>query len=194
MPVKDSFQLARAICCGLLVCCLTPTVALAQPTSADEPSRSASASDTPPVFEEPRKERLYRDVIDQLKEMKFSEKSAFADEDVDNQIDWFVVGGTLTNKRTGQLEANFNTFQGIDNVAKRIVEFQYGSYGSQVPAWRVFDRYGGSREAARAKDAIVDQFETWSAQRTAELDRQRRMAQTASRARARSRASRRGGC
>ncbi|MCP4461524.1 MAG: hypothetical protein GY819_01860, partial [Planctomycetaceae bacterium] len=84
------------------------------------------------------------------------------------------------------------TYQGVENVAQKIVEFEHGSFGSNQPAWQVFHRYGGSREADRAKEKVEADFQVYAVKREQEMAR-RQMA--AARARARSRARRSsGGC
>ena len=158
----------------------------------DDSKYDTSENEVSTSFDDPQKERLYLKVLGKLQGMKFADDSAFADEETNHDVDWFVVGGMLTNKRTGAFNANFATYQGVENVAQKIVEFEHGSFGSNQPAWQVFHRYGGSREADRAKEKVEADFQVYVVKREQEMAR-RQMA--AARARARSRARRSsGGC
>ena len=151
----------------LIATCAYSTTVVAQ----DESKYDVPDAEVESTYDDPKQERTYREVVARLQEMKFAENSTFVDEDTDDGVDWFVVGGTLTDKRTGEIEANFNTFQGIENVAHRVVEFENGSYGSRIPAWHVFHRYGGSREADRAMKKVEDNFQDYLVKREQDLIR-----------------------
>ena len=156
----------------------------------DESRFDKPANETIPKYDDPKKERLYQSVLTRLQKMEFAEDSAFADEATNPDVDWFVVGGMLSNRQSGAFQANFATYQGVENVAQRIVDFEHGSFGSNKPAWRVYHRYGGSREAERAKEQVETDFNAYLAKLQQDMIRRQQVAARA-RARAQSR-SRRG--
>ena len=180
-PQRFVSGLVTALCAVVLTQCLC----YAQEESRfDKPSTEVS-----PKYDDPTKERLYQKVLARLQKMEFAEDSAFADEATNHDVDWFVVGGMLSNRQSGTFNANFATYQGVENVAQRIVDFEHGSFGTSKPAWRVYHRYGGSREAERAKAQVETNFKTYLAKRQQEMLRRQQVAARA-RARARSRSSR----
>lgn len=179
-------RLTHGFIFALVAVLFAQTAGYAQEESRfDKPSTEVS-----PKYDDPQKERLYQKVLSGLQKMEFADDSAFADEATNHDVDWFVVGGTLSNRQSGALQANFATYQGVENVAQRIVDFEHGSFGTNKPAWRVYHRYGGSREALRAKEKVESDFNDYLAKRQQELIRRQQVAARA-RARARSR-SRRG--
>ena len=94
-------------------------------TSAETSLNDTTKADEPAaVFEDRKDERLYRNVLSNLNEMAFAKSSAFIDEKTNDKIDWFIVGGSFLDNRTGELQANFATMQSADSVARKIVDFR----------------------------------------------------------------------
>ena len=62
------------------------------------------------LYSNEKYQKLYETVLKNLEKMK--PRAGTAEKD-----DWFVVGGAIGSA------ANFNKFQGVENVAKRVVDF-----------------------------------------------------------------------
>ena len=147
-----------------------------------DPARSGADSSR---SDNSRQTRLHDDVLEKLRDMKRSSSADHDETEQDHENDWYVVGGALTNRRTGRTEFNFNTFQGAEDVAGRIVDFHFGNHGSHTPSWHVFDRFGDAEAARASVDDLVADYQ----RAVAREDRLRRQQQAAARSR-----SRRGGC
>lgn len=146
------------------------------------------AADNP--FADAEQAELYDEVLDKLRKLKRTPSSRH-DSSLRNEDDWFVVGGSLADLNSGYIEANFNSFQGVEDVAQRIVEFQFGTYNGKVPSWRVFSRTG---DAGLAEEKAIKQAERFQRWLVAQAERQRRMQQQRAQQASRASRPRGGGC
>lgn len=157
---KRTFSPAVWILPFLLAGSLNTGVA-AQSSADEEESRSfAPAVTEANPFAEPEQAELFDEVLANLRKMKRTPSSRY-DSSLREDDDWFVVGGSLTNPANGYIEANFNVFQGVDDVARRIVEFQYGKYGNRIPQWRVYNRTDDVELAELKTRKQAESFQRW---------------------------------
>ena len=126
-------------------------------------------------FDSPAKNELFEDSLQLLREMK-RVKSRHYDNDEKSDDDWFIVGGALRHQRTGHVEYNFAAFQGVENVASRIVEFQFDSTrdSNLAAEWKVFERAGNSEVAGERADKLYKQFQRFAAAQIKKQQKQSR--------------------
>ncbi len=111
-------------------------------------------------FPDPEQAKLYATVLQKLQNMN-RVKSARHDNDAKTDDDWFVVGGSLTDRQTGYVKANFASFQGVENVARRIVEFENSPHGNNIARWRVFERVGNQSLADYKTEKRLEKFQKY---------------------------------
>lgn len=140
----------------------SPPLAAQLPSQNDDADSFGDVASIQNPFSEANQAKLFDEVLEKLRKMKRDPSSAY-DMSVREDADWFVVGGTLTHPTTGYVEANFNAFQGVDDVARRIVEFQFGNYAGKVAQWRVFSRTGDKEVAKIKTGQQVERFQRWVA-------------------------------
>lgn len=167
LPVEKT--VARASHVGVIGCLLLIAGSLVSlPVSAqslaqnDNPVSFGEIATNQNPFTESNQAKLFDEVLEKLRKMR-RDSSSQHDNSVREDEDWFVVGGTLTHPTTGYLEANFNAFQGVDDVARRIVEFQYGNYSGRIASWRVFHRTGDEELAKVKTDQLFERYGRWFA-------------------------------
>lgn len=137
-----------------------PPVSAQSPSQTDDSVSFGEIAANPNPFTESKQAQLFDEVLEKLRKMRRDPASGI-DRSVREDVDWFVVGGTLTHPSTGYVEANFNAFQGVNDVARRIVEFQFGNYAGKVAQWRVFHRTGDEELAKIRTGQQVERFQRW---------------------------------
>ena len=99
------------------------------------------------AFEDKKQQRQYEDVLKKLRSMK---PSSGGDASKD---DWFVVGGVVCN------QANFDAFQGEEDVARRVVEFVVET--NNRCQWKIFSREQDSYIAEEMVGKVQSKYEQW---------------------------------
>jgi hypothetical protein len=98
-------------------------------------------------FEDKKQQRQYEDVLKGLRSMKLSSGGEVSEDD------WFVVGGVVGN------QANFNSFQGEEDVARRVVEFV--AITENRCQWRIFSREEDSYVAEEMVSKVKTNYQQW---------------------------------
>ncbi len=118
------------------------------------PQSTASAT----VFSNRRHQQRYEKILSQLDDMKP------CDAGEPNPADWFVVGGAVTDKRTGRQLVRFNKVQGTELLAQELVKFLYAPRGNASIGWRIFDRMKEESEADRQLVSVQNEYSKWEAE------------------------------
>jgi hypothetical protein len=123
-----------------------------QPSASLNPSSAGntglpSSSPSGILFEDQKQQRQYETILKKLRSMKRSSGGESREDD------WFVLGGTVGN------QSNFNTFQGEEYVAQRIVEFM--SLNNNRCQWRVFSREENSSVAQEMVSQVKTSYLQW---------------------------------
>jgi hypothetical protein len=111
-------------------------------------------------FADAEQAMLYDEVLEKLR-MVNRQQSSRHDNSSRDDDDWFVTGATRTNPVNGYIEANFNTFRGVEEVARRIVEYKFRNHNGMLPAWRVYARTGDEELARETAAKQAEHFQRW---------------------------------
>lgn len=99
------------------------------------------------TFEDEKQQLQYEHVLKGLRSMKLSSGEEASSDD------WFVVGGVCGN------QSNFDTFQGEEDVARRVVKF-IAETNNQCQ-WKVFSREQDSYVAEEMVDKVESKYRQW---------------------------------
>lgn len=116
---------------------------------------SVSINSSSPIFEDSKQQQKYESVLSGIRNLKLRD----GNEGTSN--DWFVVGGVVGN------QANFDAFQGEEDVARRVVEF-LDQTGNRCQ-WKIFSRETDAYSAQENVSKIKSEYQQW---RQVQINRQ----------------------
>ncbi|MDG1511341.1 MAG: hypothetical protein P8R31_06560 [Mariniblastus sp.] len=116
---------------------------------------SVATNSSSPLFEDSKQQRKYESVLNGIRNLKLND----GNEGTSN--DWFVVGGVVGN------QANFDAFQGEEDVARRVVEFLEQT--DNRCQWKIFSRETDAYTAQENVSKVQSEYQQW---RQAQINRQ----------------------
>ena len=128
------------------------------PTTRLSPSNaqaSVSTNSSSPLFEDEKQQRKYESVLNGIRTLKLTNGND------GSNTDWFVVGGVVGN------QANFDVFQGEEDVARRVVEFLEET--DNRCQWKIFSRETDAYAAQENVSKVKSEYQQW---RQAQINRQ----------------------
>ncbi|MDA7926038.1 hypothetical protein N9B46_04260 [Mariniblastus sp.] len=128
-----------------------PTTRLSSPNV----QASVATNSSSPLFEDSKQQRKYESVLNGIRNLKP------ADGNTGSSNDWFVVGGVVGN------QANFDAFQGEEDVARRVVEFL--DQTDNRCQWKIFSRQTDAYAAQENVSKVKSEYQQW---RQAQINRQ----------------------
>ncbi len=133
----------------------TPTTLSTPRLSSSNLQASAAINSSSPLFEDTKQQQKFESVLNGIRKLKLN------DGNDGTSNDWFVVGGIVGN------QANFEAFQGEEDVARRVVEFL--DQTDNRCQWKIFSRETDAYTAQENVSKVKSEYQQW---RQTQINRQ----------------------
>lgn len=133
----------------------TPTTLSTPRLNSSNLQASVGINSSSPLFEDTKQQQRYESVLNGIRKLKLN------DGNEGTISDWFVVGGIVGN------QANFEAFQGEEDVARRVVEFL--DQTDNRCQWKIFSRETDAYTAQENVSKVKSEYQQW---RQAQISRQ----------------------